>query len=172
MSITSPAFAVGALLGALGVETTLEEELLAVLEQEHQLLVKMSLNDLLQVEAKKEAVLERIRALGKEVKRCAKALALALGIPETESITLSLLSSHVGEPDRTRVRKVQEQLIALTRKVREQNRVNDRLIHGSLAYVTQYLNLLRSLISGPAAYLSNGAVSGQQESGRILALKG
>jgi flagellar biosynthesis/type III secretory pathway chaperone len=172
MSITSPAFAVGALLGALGVETTLEEELLAVLEQEHELLVKMSLEDLLKIEAQKETVLERMRTLGQQVNSCAKALAVALNIPETETITLSRLTSHVNEPDRTRVRKVQEQLITLTRKVREQNRVNDRLIHGSLSYVTQYLNLLRSLVGGPAAYLSNGAVSGQQESGRILALKG
>jgi len=28
--------------------------------------------------------------------------------------------------------------------VREQNRINDRLIHGSLSYVTQYLTLLRA----------------------------
>jgi flagellar biosynthesis/type III secretory pathway chaperone len=172
MSTTSPAFAIGALLGALGVETNLQAELAAVLEREHELLISMSLEELLQIEVQKEAVLERIRTQAQDVRACMKALACALNVAEAEAISLSRLAMHVKEPDRTRLRKSQQHLIVLTGAVREQNRVNDHLIHRSLTYVTQYLNLLRTLVAGPAGYLSNGAVPDHQESGKLLALKG
>ena len=70
------------------------------------------------------------------------------------------------------LRQAQEALIALTGAVREQNRVNDRLIHGCLAYVTQFMNLLRSMFAGAPGYLPTGAIQESSASGRLLALKG
>jgi flagellar biosynthesis/type III secretory pathway chaperone len=170
--MTSPAFAVGALLGALGVETGLQEELGALLQREHGLLMAMSLDDLLRLEAEKETVLERTRSQTQEVKACMRALAAASSIPETEATSLSKLANYLTEPDRTRFRQAQKRLLSITEAVREQNRANDRLIHGSLTYVSQYLNLLRSLVGAPTAYRSNGALPEHPESGRILTLKG
>jgi flagellar biosynthesis/type III secretory pathway chaperone len=172
MSTTSPAFAVGALLEALSVETSLEGELALVLDREHTLLVAMSLEDLLRLEAQKEALLERVRTQAQTVKDCMKDVATVLHASETDAKSLTRLVEHLTEPDRTRLRSAQEQLLALTKRVREQNRVNDRLIHGSLSYVSQYLNLLRSMLTGPSGYSANGVLPGHQESGRILTLKG
>jgi hypothetical protein len=70
------------------------------------------------------------------------------------------------------LRKTQEDLVSLITAVRKQNRINDRLIHGSLSYVTQYLTALKNLIAGPSGYLATGVVPEHQGSGRILALKG
>lgn len=170
--MTSPAFAVGALLGALGVETSLQEELGALLEREHALLMAVSLDDLLRLEAEKETLLERSRSQAQEVQACMKALATASGVPESEATSLSKLTNYINEPDRTRLRQAQKHLLSLTETVRAQNRANDRLIHGSLTYVSQYLNLLRSLVTGPTGYCSNGALPEQPESGRLLTLKG
>ena len=117
-------------------------------------------------------MLERIGGQAKSMKSCMKALAEALSLRESETLSLSGITAHLNERERARMRKAQEELISLTGTVLDQNRINDRLIHGSLSYVTQYLTLLRALIAGPPSYLPTGVVPGHQESGRILALKG
>lgn len=126
----------------------------------------------MKLDAQKEAVLERVRVQAQEVKTCMRALAQAARLPEIEARSLSGLASHLQEPDRTRLRQAQETLISLTRAVREQNLVNDRLIHGCLAYVTQFMNLLHSMLAGVPGYLPNGAIQESSASGRLLALKG
>jgi flagellar biosynthesis/type III secretory pathway chaperone len=172
MSTSSEPLAVGTLLRALSVVTGLQSELAAQLSHEHQILTAMSVEDLGKLDAQKEAVLERIRVQAQEVKTCMRALAQAIGLPETVASSLSRLASHLKEPDRTRLRQAQEALIAATGAVREQNRVNDRLIHGGLAYVAQFMNLLRSMLAGAPGYLPNGAIEESPASGRLLALKG
>jgi len=172
MSTSAQPLAVDTLLGALGVATGLQSELAALLNHEHQILTAMSVEDLMKLDAQKEAVLERVRVQAQEVKTSMRALAQAARLPETEASSLSRLASHLREPDRTRLGQAQEALIALTGAVREQNRVNDRLIHGCLAYVTQFMNLLRSMLAGVPGYLPNGAVQESSASGRLLALKG
>ena len=169
---TSPASAVKALEEALDLETDLHTELAAVLTREHLLLTNMSLEELSRLEAQKVAVLERIGTQAANLKSCMKGLSEALQLPQPDTLSLSGITGHLHERDRTRLGKAQEELIALTGTVREQNRINDRLIHGSLSYVTQYLTLLRNVIAGPAGYLSTGVMPEHQESGRILTLKG
>jgi len=172
MSTSAQTLAVGTLLGALGGISRLQNELASLLNHEHRILTAMSVEDLLKLDAQKEAVLQRAHVQAQVVKICMQALAQAMRLPETEASSLSRLTSHLKEPDRTRLRQAQEALIALTGKVREQNRVNDRLIHGSLAYVTQFMNLLRSMLAGAPGYLPNGTIQESPASGRLLALKG
>jgi flagellar biosynthesis/type III secretory pathway chaperone len=172
MSTSSEPLAVGRLLETLVVATALQSELAALLNHEHRILTAMSVEDLMKLDARKEAVLERVRVQAQEVKTCMRALAQAVRLPEAEARSLSGLASHLKEPDRTRLRKAQETLISLTRAVREQNLVNDRLIHSCLAYVTQFMDLLRSMLAGVPGYLHNGAVQESSASGRLLALKG
>ena len=169
---TSPAFAVKALEEALDIECDLQSELAAVLTSEQLLLTDMSLEELPRLQAQKEAVLERLGQQTENLKACIKGLAQAFKLPESESQSLSGITGFLNEQDRTRLRKAQQDLISLTGKVRDQNRINDRLIHGSMSYVSQYLTLLRGLVAQPAGYLSNGIVPEHQKSGRILALKG
>ena len=169
---TSSATAVGTLLGTLGSATDLQSELAAVLNREHQILTAISVEDLMKLDAQKEEVLERIRVQAEEVTTCMKALAQGLSLPDTEAMSLSRLASHLKEPDRTGLRKAQKALISLTGSVRERNRVNDRLIHVSLSYVTQFMNLLRSVLAGTPRYLPDGSIQEPQESGRLVALKG
>ena len=172
MSTSSEPSAVGRLLGALGAVTGLQSDLAALLNQEHQILTAMSVEDLLKLDVQKEAVLERVRVQAQAVKICMQALAQAMRLPEIEASSLSRLASHLKEPDRTRLRQAQEALIAQTSRVREQNRVNDRLIHSCLAYVTQFMNLLHSMLAGVPGYLPNGTIQESPASGHLLALKG
>jgi flagellar biosynthesis/type III secretory pathway chaperone len=168
----SPALALKALEGALDIESDLQNELAAVLNSEQQLLTTMSLEELPRLHVQKEAVLERLGEQAKNLKACIKGLAQALKLPESESQSFSAITSCLNDRDRTRLRKAQQDLISLTGKVRDQNRINDRLIHGSMSYVSQYLTLLRGLVAQPAGYLSSGTVTERQQSGRILALRG
>ena len=169
---TSPASAIKALEEALDVETNLHTELAALLSREFQLLTDMSLEQLSRLESQKEALLERIGGQAESLKISVRALAEALSLPQSPTMSLSGVTAHLNDRQGTRLRKAQEELISLTGTVREQNRINDRLIHGSLSYVTQYLTLLRALIAGPSGYLPSGVVPEHQENGRILALKG
>jgi flagellar biosynthesis/type III secretory pathway chaperone len=169
---TSPAFALKALEAAIHSESDLQSELAEVLTGEQLLLTNMSLEELPRLQVQKEAVLERLKEQTENLKACIKGLALAFKLPESESQSLSGITGCLNERDRNRVRKAQQDLISLTGRVRDQNRINDRLIHGSMSYVSQYLTLLRGLVAKPAGYLSNGIVPEQQESGRILALRG
>jgi flagellar biosynthesis/type III secretory pathway chaperone len=172
MRISSDSSAVGRLLEALSVITGLQSELAALLNQEHRILTAMSVEDLLKLDTQKEAVLERVRVQAQEVKISMRVLAQEIRLPEIEASSLSRLASHLREPARTQLRQAQEALIVLTEKVREQNRVNDRLIHSCLAYVTQFMNLLRSMLAGAPGYLPNGTTQESPASGRLLALKG
>jgi flagellar biosynthesis/type III secretory pathway chaperone len=169
---TSSAFAVKALEEALGIESDLQRELAGVLTSEQQLLTKMSLEEMPRLQVQKDAVLERLGEQTENLKACIKGLAQAFNLPESESQSLSGITGFLNEQDRTRLRKAQQDLISLTGTVRDQNRINDRLIHGSMSYVSQYLTLLRGLVAHPAGYLSNGIVPEHQDSGRILVLKG
>jgi flagellar biosynthesis/type III secretory pathway chaperone len=169
---TTPAFAVKALEGALDTESELQSELAAVLSTEQHLLTNRSLEGLPRLQVQKEAVLERLAEQTKNLKACIKGLAHAFNLSEPESQSFSGVTGFLNERDRTRLRKAQQDLISLTGKVRDQNRINDRLIHGSMSYVTQYLTLLRGFVAQPAGYLSNGVVPEHQQSGRILALRG
>jgi flagellar biosynthesis/type III secretory pathway chaperone len=169
---TSPAFALKALEGALDIESDLQSELAALLTSEQLLLTNMSLEELPRLHVQKEAVLVRLGEQAKSLKACIKGLAQACKLPESESQSLSGITGFLNDRDRIRLRKAQQDLIVLTGKVRDQNRINDRLIHGSMSYVSQYLTLLRGLVAQPAGYLANGIVPEHQQSGRILALRG
>jgi len=169
---TSPATAVKALEGALDIESDLQRELAAVLTSEQQLLVNMSMEELPQLQVQKEAVLKRVGLQAENLKACIRGLAQALKLSESENHSLSVVTGLLNERDRTRLQKAQQDLISLTGKVRDQNRINDRLIHGSLSYVSQSLTLLRGLVAQPAGYLSNGVIPEYQKNGRILALRG
>ena len=172
MTIPSGSIAVESLWGALVEEIHLQKELAAILDREHRFLTAMSLEGLLPIEADKASALERIRSNAQKIQNCMTNLAAIGTLTEGENITLSRLVALLEEPERIRLWTTQEQLIAWAGQVREQNRVNERLLHGSLAYLSHYLNLLRMLAGGPTGYLANGAVPEQQQSGRILALKG
>jgi flagellar biosynthesis/type III secretory pathway chaperone len=169
---TSPAFAVQALEGALDIESNLQSELAAIITSEQQSLTNMSVEELSRLSMQKEAVLERLEKQAAILKGCIKSLAETLQLPESESRSLSGITGFLNERDRTRVRKAHQDLLSLTGKVRDQNRINDRLIHRSLSYVSQYLTLLRGLVAQPAGYLSSGIGRELQERGRILALRG
>jgi flagellar biosynthesis/type III secretory pathway chaperone len=172
MPITSSAVAVDLLLEALERNITRQEDLAVILDRERERLIAVSFEGLMQVEVEKETALEQIRIQARAVQSCMKELGQALGASDSDATTLSGLVRHLGPLDRSRVRKTQERLLELTRTVREQNRINDRLIHGSLSYVSQYMNFLRVLTAGPPRYAANGGMSAQQESGRLVALKG
>ncbi len=169
---TSPELAMEALEEALDIQSDLQTELGSVLTGEQQLLTNMSLKDLPLLQVQKEAVLERLGKQAKNLKACIRGLAQAFKLPESDNPSLSAVIGFLNERDRSRLRKAQRDLISLTGKVRDQNRINDRLIHGSMSYVTQYLSLLRGLVAQPTGYLSNGIVPEHQKSGRILTLRG
>lgn len=164
--------AIEALLNTLAVETVLHRELVTVLERERDLLGVRSLDRLLHVTQEKESVIERIRARAREAKRLVKELASSLGLKDEGMITLSRLAGLLKEPDRTRLLRAQAEFVAISGRALELNQVNDRLIHRSLAYVSQYRNLLQALVTGSSAYLPTGAVSELPQSGRIVTLKG
>lgn len=161
-----------ALLKALAAETVLHRELVAVLERERDLLAARSLDRLLHVMQEKEAVIERIRTQAREAKRLVKDLAAVLGLKEDGMVILSRLAGLLKEPDRTRLLRAQAEFVAVSGTALELNQVNDRLIHRSLAYVSQYQNLLQALVAGSSAYLPTGAISERPQSGRIVTLKG
>jgi flagellar biosynthesis/type III secretory pathway chaperone len=161
-----------ALLKALTAETVLHQDLVAVLERERDLLGARSLDRLLQVTQEKEAVIERIRSQAGEAKRLVKELAAAQGLKDGGMLTLSRLAGLLKEPDRTRLLRAQAEFVAVSGTALELNQVNDRLIHRSLVYVSQYHNLLQALVAGSSAYLPTGAVSERPQSGRIVTLKG
>lgn len=165
--------AVGMLADGLAAERALYEELAATLRRERKILSAMSTDDLLRIASEKELILARIRAQAGTLEGPKRALAAALGFPHgTDRISLSRLIERLEEPARTQLRAARDRVIALSEEVSELNRMNDRLIHRSLAYLTQYLTFLHALTTGTAGYLMTGARSGLQHNGRLVALKG
>jgi flagellar biosynthesis/type III secretory pathway chaperone len=172
MTTTTTAGLVSDLLDALARETDLCRDLLAVLERERACLVAASQTGLLRAVQEKESALERIRTQARDVERAMKALAEPLGLSGREWIPLSRLAGFLEEPARARVLKAQAGLAAFAETADESNRMNDRLIHRSLAYVAQSLTMMRAFTSGSVSYSPTGAAGEPKQSGRLVTLKG
>lgn len=172
MTTPSTAGLVTALLDALGREMDLCRELTAILEQERMCLVAVSQTGLLRVVQEKESVLEKVRTQAREVERAMKTLAASLGLSGRDTITLPRLAGFLAEPARTRLLNAQERITALAGTVRESNRVNDRLVHRSLAYIAQTLGMMRTFTGGSVSYSPTGAAGDSTTSGRLVTLKG
>src|SRR5439155_22593786 len=108
MSTSSEPLAVGTLLAALGVISGLQSELAALLNHEHRILTSLSVEELLKLDAQKQAVLEGIRVQAQEVTTCISALAQAMRLPETDVSSLSRVASHLSVPERTRLRQASD----------------------------------------------------------------
>jgi len=172
MTTPSTAGLVTALLDTLGCEMGLYGKLIDILERERACLVAVSQTGLLRAVQDKESALERIRTQAREVERAMKALAASLGLSDRNSITLPRLAGLVAEPARARLLNAQAERVAFAKKVRESNSVNDRLIHGSLAYIAQAFGMMRALTAGSVSYSPTGAAGDSNPSGRLVRLKG
>lgn len=73
-----------------------------------------------------------------------------------EDLTVSRLAPHVGEPDGSRLRALQTDILRTLAELGQVNEVNTRLIKQSLSYINAALQLITAGGQRPATYTPRG----------------
>ena len=154
--------------------TNLEEanqlylSLLKALESEKASLAAVNLPDFMIASEQKEALLKRLQEL--EARRMQQTVQLseALGLP-AQGVTLSQLAGSLGEKDASKLLERGDKLARTVARIRALNRVNRRLINGSLGFVRDSLHMLHNLKRPSPTYLRDGQMTHGACRGTILA---
>jgi flagellar biosynthesis/type III secretory pathway chaperone len=142
--------------------------LLKALEREKASLAAVNLADFMVANEQKELELESLQQLETRRAQETKRLGDALGIT-TGEITLSRLAKHLEADDADRLLASGEKLSETLSRIRRINRVNRRLIRGSLGFVSDSLQMLQNLKRPSSTYHSNGQMTHGACRGTILA---
>lgn len=73
-----------------------------------------------------------------------------------EDLTVSRLAPHVGEPEGTRLRTLQSDILRVLAELGEVNEINTRLIKQSLSYINATLQMITAGGQRPATYNPQG----------------
>ncbi|MDA8163834.1 MAG: flagellar protein FlgN [Desulfobacteraceae bacterium] len=134
-------------------QTVHSEQLLAVLEEELQVLTRMDIQELIGLTRRKESLLKRLQLLDSSFEEIARGC--CPGVPGPVSLKEIIARSLPEEASRLEGHRVR--LVALRHKIQDRNLVNKQLAGDILGFLSDAI----SLITGPpppAAYGTRGMV--------------
>jgi len=162
---------VDALVDVLWKEVEVYRELRESVEQEHQVLLKPSLEAIHGSNARKETCLLKTRLLEEVRAGITERLCLLLGIGR-EEITLTTLLSHVSSRQRQRLTECQSVLRSLATEIAGMNGRNGLLIESSIQFSEGAMQFFANMISGGSTYAESGQLRTRGLNGRICSSRG
>lgn len=150
------------LIDILELEIPLYKELLLLLQEEKRLLSTRTRDELYQLSAKIEALVFKIKSIEKARDTAVFSLAASLGIEASNSaeINLTKLLTHIKEPHRSELKRLQQLLLALVGSIEELNKENSVIIGRSIENIKTAFDFIREF-SSSQLYKSNGVVDNQ-----------
>ena len=142
--------------------------LLDALEHEKAALASANLPEFMIASEQKEAILNHLQELEYRRRRQTSQLGDALGLGSGE-VTLRRLARYLEGKDAAKLLSSGEKLAKTLARIRESNRVNRRLISGSLGFVRDSLQMLQNLKRPSSTYHRNGQMTHGTCRGTILA---
>lgn len=153
-------------------EVIVYRELQSTISHEKAILIKPSLERLLESNSKKETVILKAKMLEdgrlKLVKKIAKILAL-----EENEINLTVLYSYADHDQKECLQECQSVLSSLLANNREMNKNNKELLDFSLHFLQGSVNFIHSLISSASAcYMPSGKMRPIARNGKMVQTEG
>lgn len=155
-------------LGALLTqEIELHKHLLSLLQEERELLINLSTEEILENTKRKETCILKIKMLEESRSVLVERLSHYYGLP-AEELTLSRIVSLSEEPQRSTLDRVQSTLTALIKSIKEANRHNCLVVKDTLHYCNRSLDFLYSSSAASPTYAGGGRIKDPVRFGRLL----
>jgi flagellar biosynthesis/type III secretory pathway chaperone len=160
------------LIDLLKREIAVYRELQATITQEKVILLKPSLDRILESNSRKETVLLKAKMLEEGRFKIVKKIARMLDLEERE-INLTLLISYADCDQEKDLRECQSILHGLVAKNREMNQNNKGLIDYSLQFLQGSVDFIHSIMSSASAcYMPSGKMRPIARNGNIVKTRG
>jgi flagellar biosynthesis/type III secretory pathway chaperone len=160
------------LIDLLKREIAVYRELQTTITQERVILLKPSLDRILESNSKKETVLLKAKMLEEGRLKIVKKIAKMLDLEEKE-INLSTLISYADHDQEKDLIECQSILHGLVAKNREMNQNNKGLLDYSLQFLQGSVDFIHSLMSSASAcYMPSGKMRPIARNGKIVKTRG
>ncbi len=154
----------------LGEELDLYRSLLSLLQKERRTVVDCSIEDLIQINKKKENLVLKMRILEQSRQALLEKIAEAIGIPP-EALTLSVLEERLEEPLANQLSTLRSKLRAILQSIREANEENRVFLQHSVDFVKGSLDLIRHLTLTSPTYMPTGGLESDRCDSRFVSEK-
>lgn len=159
------------LIDMLRREIEVYREIQEVIRSEKRILLKPSLEELHESNARKETWILKAKLLEEVRGNIVRQIARTLGL-DAEKATLSVLLSGAGERHSGALRECQSTLGSLFQGIRDLNERNKVLIDTSLVFLKNSLGFINDLVSPRTGYLGTGRIKSASRNGKILSVEG
>ncbi|MGA2331510.1 MAG: flagellar protein FlgN [Syntrophales bacterium] len=163
---------IDSLIGLLKREIVVYRELQATIAQEKIILLKPSLERLLESNSKKETVILKAKMLEEGRLKLVKKIANMLDLDEND-VNLTVLCSHADPDQQTDLRECQSTLNRLLTDSRKMNQSNKDLLDYSLHFLQGSIDFIHSLLSSASAcYMPSGKIRPTARNGKLVQTEG
>jgi flagellar biosynthesis/type III secretory pathway chaperone len=163
---------IDSLIGLLRREIVVYRELQATIAHEKIILLKPSLERLLESNSKKETVILKAKMLEEGRLKLVRKIAKMLDLEEDE-VNLTILCSHAGSDQQTELQECQSTLNTLLAKSRQMNQNNKELLNYSLHFLQGSVDFIHSLLSSASAcYMPSGRMRSVTKNGKLVQTEG
>jgi len=160
------------LLDLLKREIVVYKELQATISHEKAILLKPSLERILESNSKKETVILKAKMLEEGRLKLVRKIAKMLDLEERE-INLTTLCSYADPDQEKKLKECQSILNGLLAKNKEMNKNNKELLDYSLHFLQGSVDFIHSLFSSASAsYMPSGKMRPISRNGKILRTEG
>lgn len=159
------------LMNTLDEEIVLFKELSESLRSEHELLVKLSMDELKKNNEAREQLLEKEGLLDNMRTETVSKIASYYKL-NVNNISLSQLVPYAGDQHRERLTECGSVLRSLLHEIIESNSKNMTLIHSSVEYTRKSLEFIRDMMAPAPTYGETGLLKKDNVNGNILSRVG
>jgi flagellar biosynthesis/type III secretory pathway chaperone len=156
--------------GALGVvlasQRVIVDAMLALAQRQQDAIVAGDVEALTNVVDEQQQMVDHLNSLETERMTALVAIATAIGLDDTEGLTLTQVAAALPAPLGTALATQGQTLRAQAEALRQAQDLNERLIESSKSLVDRWLQYLRTVLSG-SLYNASGA-AGELPGGRAL----
>lgn len=146
----------------------LHEELLDLIVEKEEALVKVRIDELETICDREESLLRRIIEIEKERLLTTEEIGDLLDHHEPASITVDDIHDHLGQDTAELLQNRRNSLKSLALRLSRQNSVNRALIEHSVGHIHVFMSKLASQEMGDPRYDDSGGASGGGGSGPLL----
>jgi hypothetical protein len=159
------------LIDILRKELAIYQELKEAILCEKKILIKPSLEEINQSNARKENIILKSRMLGESRTNILKKIARNFDM-DIKKIKMNQLISYAAAEQRKEIEDIKNELAVIAEEINSINEANKELINVSLNCVKSSVDFISSMMSSDAVYMKNGKIKTQQINGKYLRTEG
>ena len=159
------------LIAVLKKELAIYQELKDFIVGEKKILIKPSLTELNENNARKENIILKARMLEEARINILKKIARNLEL-KVDEIKLATLASYAAIEQRQEIEEIRKKMVVISGDIKTLNEMNKDLVGSSLNNVKGSLDFISSLMSQGPVYLESGKIKSFQGNGKFLRTEG